>query len=73
MHMPLLSLGLFIFATGQTAIDEMARKSSYRYGSGNAVGVYPTMMPPCHYPAKATLSSFGLPCPTANWSTKAAM
>jgi phage protein U len=43
MHMPLLSLGLFIFATGQTAIDEMARKSSYRYGSGNAVGVYPTL------------------------------
>jgi phage protein U len=43
MQFPLLSLGLFIFATGHTAIDEIQRKSSYRYGAGNAVGVRPTL------------------------------
>ena len=43
MQFPLLSLGLFIFATGQTAIDEIQRKSSYRYGTGNAIGVRPTL------------------------------
>lgn len=43
MQIPLLSLGLFIFATGQTAIDEIQRKTSYRYGTGNAIGVLPTL------------------------------
>ncbi|MEC7119010.1 MAG: phage tail protein [Pseudomonadota bacterium] len=43
MQVPLLSLGLFIFATGQTAIDEIQRKTSYRYGTGNAIGVLPTL------------------------------
>lgn len=43
MQIPLLSLGMFIFSTGLTAIDEIQRKTSYRYGTGNAVGVLPTL------------------------------
>lgn len=43
MTTTLLSLGLFVFVTGQTAIDEIRRKSSYRYASGAVVGIRPRL------------------------------
>lgn len=43
MNPTLLSLGLFIFATGHTAIDQIERKTSYRYASGDTVGTRPRM------------------------------
>lgn len=39
----LLSLGMFVFSTNKTAIDEIQRKTSWRWAKGNAVGVRPIM------------------------------
>ena len=39
----LASLGLFVFETTSAAFDEVSRKSGYRFGTGNAVGVRPHM------------------------------
>lgn len=39
----LASLGLFVFETTSAAFDEVSRKSNYRFGTGNAVGVRPHM------------------------------
>ncbi len=39
----LATLGLFVFETNNTAFDSLDRKSSYRYGTGNAVGTRPHM------------------------------
>lgn len=39
----LASLGLFVFETLGTAFDSVERKSSYRYATGNTVGIRPRM------------------------------
>lgn len=39
----LASLGLFVFETLGTAFDRIERSSSYRYATGNTVGIRPRM------------------------------
>ena len=39
----LASLGLFVFEPFKVAFDELQQKINYRYGTGNAVGVRPSM------------------------------
>lgn len=39
----LASLGLFVFETLGTAFDSIERRSSYRYATGNTVGIRPRM------------------------------
>lgn len=41
--MMLASLGLFVFETLATAFDSVERTSSYRYATGNTVGVRPRL------------------------------
>ena len=39
----LASLGMFVFETLGTAFDSIERRSSYRYATGNTVGIRPRM------------------------------